>query len=101
MQELRRLNGTPEEVLANTELMQLLLPILRADFAVLETYLYTNESPLECPITVFGGWQDREVSCDELEAWREQTSTIFSLYMLPGDHFFIHSAQKLLFQRIL
>ncbi len=100
LQELRHLKGTPEEVLVNTELMQLLLPILRADFAVLETYLYTKEPPLECPITVFGGWQDREVSCDELEAWREQTSTAFSLYMLPGDHFFIHSAQTLLFQRI-
>jgi len=100
LQELRHLKGTPEEVLANAELMQLLLPILRADFAVLETYFYTKEPPLACPITVFGGWQDREVSCDPLEAWREQTSTTFSLYMLPGDHFFIQSAQTLLLQRI-
>jgi medium-chain acyl-[acyl-carrier-protein] hydrolase len=100
LEELRRLQGTPEEVLANTELMQLLLPILRADFEVLETYLYSNESPLNCPITVFGGWRDREVDRDELEAWREQTRTTFSLYMLPGDHFFIHSAQTLLLEKI-
>lgn len=100
LEELRHLQGTPEEVLANSELMQLILPILRADFAVLETYVYTNESPLDCPITVFGGWQDREVDCDELEAWREQTSATFSLYMLPGEHFFIHSAQTILLQKI-
>jgi medium-chain acyl-[acyl-carrier-protein] hydrolase len=100
LEELRRLQGTPEEVLANTELMQLLLPILRADFEVLETYIYSNESPLDCPITVFGGWRDREIDCDELEAWRKQTRTTFSLYMLPGDHFFIHSAQTLLLEKI-
>lgn len=96
LEELRRLNGTPKAVLENTELMQLLLPILRADFAVIETYVYAPGPTLECPITAFGGLQDREVSCDDLQAWREQTSASFSLQMLPGNHFFIQSAQPLL-----
>lgn len=100
MEELRRLNGTPAAVLENAELMQLLLPILRADFAVNETYNYTNEPPLECPISAFGGLQDSEASCDELEAWAVQTSSSFSLQMFPGDHFFISSAQLLLLQSI-
>jgi len=100
LEELRRLNGTPEAVLENAELMQLLLPALRADFAVIETYAYIPESPLDCPITAFGGLQDREVSCDHLEAWREQTHAAFSLQMLPGDHFFLHSAQPLLLQSL-
>ncbi|HEY9797280.1 MAG TPA: thioesterase II family protein [Leptolyngbyaceae cyanobacterium] len=100
LEELRRLNGTPEAVLENAELMQLLLPALRADFAVIETYAYIPESPLDCPITAFGGLQDREVSCDDLEAWREQTNAAFSLQMLPGDHFFLHSAQPLLLQSL-
>ncbi len=93
LQELRQLNGTPEEVLNNHELMELLTPILRADFAVLETYIYTREAPLNCPISVFGGLQDKEVQLEELEAWREQAFNSFSLKMLPGDHFFIHSSQ--------
>lgn len=97
-EELRHLNGTPLAVLENAELMELVLPILRADFAVLETFVYANEPPLECPITVFGGLQDQEVSCDELQAWQEQTSASFSLHMLRGDHFFLHSAQPLLLQ---
>lgn len=98
LEELRCLNGTPKEVLENTELMQLLLPILRADFAVIETYVYAPEPAQDFPITAFGGLQDREVSCDALEAWREQTSASFSLQMLPGNHFFIQSAQPLLLQ---
>lgn len=100
LQELRRLNGTPEAVLKNAELMQLLLPTLRADFAVVETYGYTPELPLDCPITAFGGLQDREVSCDELEAWRVQTNASFVLEMFPGDHFFLHSAESLLLQSL-
>ena len=96
IQELRQLNGTPEAVLNNNELMELLVPTLRADFAVLENYNYTPEAPLSCPISVFGGLQDREVELEQLEAWREQTYSLFSLKMLTGNHFFIHSSQFLL-----
>lgn len=100
LQELRRFNGTPEAVLENAELMQLFLPTLRADFAVVETYAYAPELPLDCPITAFGGLQDREVSCNELEAWREQTNASFVLEMFPGDHFFLHSVEPLLLQSL-
>ncbi|BAU09023.1 thioesterase II family protein [Fischerella sp. NIES-3754] len=89
--ELRRLNGTPQALLENDELMQLFIPLLRADFAVLETYVYTQQAPLNIPITAFGGLQDQEVSRDQIQAWQEQTSASFSLHMLPGDHFFLHS----------
>jgi medium-chain acyl-[acyl-carrier-protein] hydrolase len=87
--ELRRLNGTPRELLDHEELMEVMLPILRADFALYETYLYSNEPPLNCPISAFGGVQDRRVSASDLEAWRSQTSASFSLRMFPGDHFFL------------
>ena len=104
LEELRDLEGTPQEVLENAELMQLLLPTLRADFTVVDTYTYTAEPPLDCPITAFGGLQDREVNYEELEAWRSQTIAGFSLHMLRGNHFFIHSAQsellKYLFQSL-
>jgi medium-chain acyl-[acyl-carrier-protein] hydrolase len=100
IEELRRLNGTPQALLENDELMQLFLPILRADFAVLETYVYTQKPPLDCPITAFGGLQDQEVSCENIQAWQEQTSASFSLHMLPGDHFFLHSSQSLLLETI-
>jgi medium-chain acyl-[acyl-carrier-protein] hydrolase len=100
LEKLRRLNGTPEAVLKSGELMQLLIPTLRADFAVLETYIYAPGPTLDCPITAFGGLQDREVNCDDLEAWREQTNAAFSLQMFRGNHFFLHSAQSLVLQSL-
>jgi medium-chain acyl-[acyl-carrier-protein] hydrolase len=98
--QLRCLNGTPEEVLQDADLMQFFLPVLRADFAVCETYTYTAKPPLRCPISVFGGLQDPMVSYAELAAWREQTCRALSHRMLPGDHFFLHSAQALLLRAL-
>jgi medium-chain acyl-[acyl-carrier-protein] hydrolase len=98
--ELRRLNGTPGKVLEHDELMRIMLPILRADFAVYETYAYSVEPPLDCFISGFGGLQDRKVSRRDLEAWRDQTSASFSLRMFPGDHFFLNTNQPLLLQVI-
>lgn len=93
LDSLRELNGTPKEVLEHRELMQLMSGLLRADFAVCQNYDYRYESPLDCPITAYGGLSDREVSRKQLEAWKEQTSALFTIRMLPGDHFFLNSAQ--------
>ncbi len=87
--EMRRLDGTPAELLENKEFMQIMLPLLRADFSVYETYKYLNEPVLDCPISAFGGLQDRRVSSVDLEAWHAQTNASFSLQMFPGDHFFL------------
>lgn len=89
-------NGTKREVLENDELRQFLLPILRADFAVCETYVHTPEAPLSSPITVFGGLQDHRVKREALAAWQAQTSDRFIVRMLPGDHFFLQNAQEIL-----
>ena len=96
--ELRRLNGIPGKVWQELDLMQFMLPVLRADFAVYETYAYSTEAPFNCPFSIFGGLQDRRVSRGELEAWRDQTSGSFSLRMFPGDHFFLNATQPLLLQ---
>jgi medium-chain acyl-[acyl-carrier-protein] hydrolase len=95
--ELRRLNGTPGDVLLHAELMQVMLPLLRADFELIQTYEYVPGPPLGCPVSAFGGLHDYDVERGMLEAWREQTEGPFSLHMLPGDHFFLHAAgQQLL-----
>ncbi|MET0647736.1 MAG: alpha/beta fold hydrolase [Pyrinomonadaceae bacterium] len=93
---LRELNGTPKEVFEHPELLQLMIPLLRADFGICQTYTYTPEPPLRCPITVFGGLKDEQVGSEVLGAWAEQTTSSFSLHMLPGDHFFINSSQSLI-----
>jgi medium-chain acyl-[acyl-carrier-protein] hydrolase len=69
------------------------LPTLRADFEIYETYVYTPEEPFDCPISAFGGLGDIEVSREDSAAWREQTRGVFSLRMFPGNHFFLNSAR--------
>jgi medium-chain acyl-[acyl-carrier-protein] hydrolase len=93
IEELRRLQGTPEEVLRNKELLRLLLPLLRADFSLCEMYLYQQEKPLSCPVTAFGGLQDEDVSRDSLALWREQTRGAFKLRFFMGGHFFLEKEQ--------
>jgi medium-chain acyl-[acyl-carrier-protein] hydrolase len=92
--ELRSYKGTSEVVLQNAELMALFLPILRADFAMNETYVYTTQSPLNCPISAFGGLEDHTVSFENLKAWQAQTTASFDLQMFPGGHFFLKSASN-------
>jgi medium-chain acyl-[acyl-carrier-protein] hydrolase len=87
---LRRSDGTPEEVLENSELMELLLPAVRADYVVCKSYGYTLEPPFGFPITVFGGLDDRGVTRDCIEGWREHTTGSFIMRMLPGNHFFLN-----------
>lgn len=92
--ELRRLNGTPDEVLDHPELLEIVLPLVRTDFAVTESYEYVEQPPLNCPLIVFGGLADTEVGRERLEPWSRQTTDRFKLVMLPGDHFFLHSQQR-------
>ena len=100
VEELRHLNGTPPEVLDHPELMKLLVPLLRADFELCQTYVYQPGPPLTCPLFVFGGVDDGEVNQEELEGWRPYTTGAFSLRMLPGDHFFIRTARSQLLRMI-
>lgn len=96
LEEVRRLQGTPEAVLENQELLHLVLPLLRADFELCETYQYVSEAPLSCPISAFGGLEDREISRDDLLAWKEQTTGSFNARFLAGNHFFLHKQQSAL-----
>jgi medium-chain acyl-[acyl-carrier-protein] hydrolase len=92
--KLRLLGGMPDEVLDRSELIELLLPALRADFALHETYVYVAESPLSCRVTGFGGKNDGNVLYKRLAAWRVQTIDRFDMHILPGNHFFLRSAEK-------
>ncbi len=86
---LRRFAGTPDEALENEDLMSIMMVALRADFEVDEMYSYEEGPPLDCPISVFGGIDDADVSQANLAAWKAHTSQAFSLQMMEGDHFFI------------
>jgi medium-chain acyl-[acyl-carrier-protein] hydrolase len=91
---LRRFEGTPRAVLENEELIELILPGLRADFALTERYVYEPDAPLDVPITSFYGDADTAVTEAEAAAWRRETTREFALRRLPGGHFFLRTAQE-------
>lgn len=87
---LRRFEGTPEAVLEHEELMEMLVPLLRADFAVNEAYDHAPGAPLDLPLLAMGGDADEEVSREGLEAWERYTAGPFDLKVYPGGHFFLN-----------
>jgi medium-chain acyl-[acyl-carrier-protein] hydrolase len=91
-QELRSLGGTPQLLLDNEELMDLMMPTLRADFSVIETYEYQAGPPLPVPISVFAGTTDHVVPATNLDGWRHQSDRGYRLQFFPGDHFFLHTS---------
>jgi medium-chain acyl-[acyl-carrier-protein] hydrolase len=93
--KLRELNGTPREVLDNPDLIQVMMETLRADFKLAETYVCSADTRLSCPITALGGSEDDEAPQEDVEGWREQTTGPFDFWMLPGDHFFLHSSEQM------
>jgi medium-chain acyl-[acyl-carrier-protein] hydrolase len=97
---LRRSNGTPEEALENPELMELVLPVLRADVTLCNSYIYSPKPPFSFSITAFGGLDDPGLPRHGIEGWREHTTGPFALRMLPGDHFFLNTSRLPLLEAI-
>jgi medium-chain acyl-[acyl-carrier-protein] hydrolase len=95
IKKLHEFNGAPQEVLQNNELLDLLLPMIRADFELCETYEYHPEAPLGCPLTIYGGIEDHEVKRDRLAAWSEMTVGPSNMRMFPGGHFYINTSQSI------
>lgn len=97
---LRRFGGTPAEVLVSPEMMKRVLPVLRADFALIQSYEYREELPLECPIAVHGGARDEVVPVHDLRPW-ESLSARFTLTLFPDEgHFFLKSREHALARAI-
>lgn len=98
VEKLHEFGGAPVEVLQNDELLDLVLPMIRADFELCENYEYLPESPLECPMTIYGGLEDHEVDAERLAAWREMTVGACEIRMFPGGHFYFNSSQSIFLQ---
>ncbi|MEN3385361.1 MAG: hypothetical protein V7608_5405 [Hyphomicrobiales bacterium] len=89
---LRELGATPPEVFGSSELLELMLPILRSDFRACETYAPPARSPLHIPIAVYGGLADKDTSCDSLRAWKHETTRDCVVRMFSGGHFFLRDS---------
>jgi len=89
LKAIKTLNGTPDDVFNNDELMKFFLPSLRADIELNETYAPLTGKLLSCEVMAYMGEADSEVNPSELIAWRELTSGNFKHHILSGDHFYL------------
>lgn len=90
LRRLRAGGGLPAEVLDYPELIELMLPVLRADFRRVDGYRFTPAEPLPVPIVVFSGRTDSAVPREQCLAWQQHTSAGFALHDIDGGHFFLH-----------
>ena len=88
--ELRNYNGTPPEVLEHRELMELVLPIIRADFSLVDSYRYHPLGKLDIPILALAGRRDSYNSDEQVQAWEKESTHQFRAQWFEGDHFFIN-----------
>ncbi len=94
MQELEQLGGTPREILAQKELMELFLPVLRSDFSLGETFTYKGDHKLDCDATLLYGTSDVDVPHEDVLKWHELMAGQVDTRVYDGDHFFINSHKE-------
>ncbi len=93
-------DGIPSEVLANGELLDIVLATLRADFRLCETYQFRGSGRLGCPIRAFAGSSDRSPTLEEVRPWRDLTDVDFDMTIFPGGHFFLREHGRELLQAV-
>jgi medium-chain acyl-[acyl-carrier-protein] hydrolase len=94
LEELRRLDGIPGELLGDPSLLRAILPALEADAALYRNYIYAEDLPLSLPVRAYGGADDPNVRREHLEGWAEQTTESFVVRVFAGGHFYLTSARE-------
>jgi len=88
VRELQRLGGTPPDILENEELLRYLLPMIRSDYRLHESFVYRRQL-LMAPIVAHSGTGDRDASEEEMRHWSEVTDAEFAIRSFEGNHFFV------------
>jgi surfactin synthase thioesterase subunit/glycosyltransferase involved in cell wall biosynthesis len=96
LEELRRLEGIPAELLNDVAAMRSILPALRSDAALYRNYIYAEGPPLDVPIRAYGGIADPRISREQLHAWSEQSTASFAVRLFPGGHFYLNDSAPVL-----
>ena len=98
--ELRKLNGTPPEILRDEEMLDLILPFLRADFRIAETRLPIPDNRLAPSVHVFGGMADTDIVPGDLKAWKLFFEGTMSVHLYDGGHFFIETCKSSVVKKV-
>ena len=94
LDELRRLGGTPEDILQNRDFLDVLLPVVRDDFRLVETHTSAASPPVSCPICVCCGDRDQDSPLPLLEEWAKLTTGGCTIHLFPGEHFYLYDTKN-------
>ncbi|MFF0740136.1 thioesterase II family protein [Streptomyces sp. NPDC004111] len=94
IEEIKKLNGTDMTLLDDAEILEMILPSLRADYRLVESYRRGPGTRLSCPVVALTGDNDPRVTVEEARRWAEETSGPFELRVHPGGHFYLASQQR-------
>lgn len=97
---IRQLGGTPSSILEDRDMMQALMPVMRADYEVLDTYVQRAASPLTCPLIACAGEDDKEVTHESMSAWQQYAAGPYRNHWFSGDHFYLNSRPRALTRRM-
>ncbi len=100
---LLELSGTPQSIMNNDEFMEMVLPMIRSDFKLCDTYEFklANCNRLNCPITAFSGAEDVRMGSAGICEWSKYTKKDFKPYFYEGNHFFIFEQMFLVVQKLV
>lgn len=90
LQEMKDLDGIPEEILQTEELLHFFEPVLRADFRACENYIHAHYEPFNIPVTVITG-SEEDMEQEDIQLWKKETKQVVDFRVLPGKHFFIYN----------
>ena len=100
IEKLKQYGGFDQEILNNTEMMELILPTLRADFTLCESYQYKVRPKLQHPIHVFAGLEDQQTAVESTYAWDQHSDVSVDSTLFTGGHFFLNSCQQDVLKKI-
>lgn len=95
--EIRNLSGTDTRLLDDEEMLRAILPAVRADYRAIERYVGDPDAVVDCPVEVFVGDTDEQVTLEEAHAWRRHTTGDFTVHVFQGGHFYLtaHPAETI------
>lgn len=91
-----QLGGTPTDILDDRDMMQTLIPVMRADYEVLDTYEQHSAAPMACPLIACAGDEDRAVTRESMSAWRQYAGGSYRNHWFTGGHFYLHTRPRAL-----
>lgn len=96
LDHIRGMDGTPPAVMESEAMMSALIPLLRADFEVLETYVHQPGPALSCPVLACAGHADGRVSTAGMAAWTRYTHGGCTIHWFKGGHFYLNRQPRVL-----